>query len=104
MSAMEMLVKSVFNMLDLDPDQVKAEVLGRVKQFEDNVKALNTSLANIFTRTDRLPHIERKLDAIMAHHSIPYPKETTNVRPANGSDDNPGKSLPAPQGPSETVQ
>jgi len=98
MAALDMLVKSVFNMLDLDADEVKEAVMSRVKAAENNLQFVATSLGNIFGTQKRIEH---KLDAIIAHHNIPVPpmKEVSNERPA----DNTGKSLPASQGPSKAA-
>jgi DNA polymerase III psi subunit len=47
MSAMENMVQMVLKALNVDPDEIKKEVLTRVQQFEQNVTLLNTTLTGM---------------------------------------------------------
>lgn len=59
MGGMELMAANVLKALGIDPDALKTEFEGRVKQFEQNISALNASLAQI---NERLSRIENALN------------------------------------------
>lgn len=54
MSAIENMVRVVLGALDIDVEQIKEQVTGRVDQFEANVKTLNDTLTLLHERTTRI--------------------------------------------------
>ncbi len=82
MSAMENMVRTVLRALDVDVDTLKAEVTGRIVQFETNVQTLNTTLISLHERTAR---IEKTLDALCTHLKIPTAKQTETNNVDHGS-------------------
>lgn len=87
MSAVEMMMNTLLKATGLNMEEVKAEFVKRIGQFEQNIKLLN----------DTLIEIKKDQKAIADHLQITLPS-TANKDTANG----PGNSISALPRPVET--
>lgn len=76
MSAMENMIRTVLNAMDIDVETIKTDVLQRVKQFEDSVATLNATLISLHQESKRNAAM---LESICAHLSLPLPPPTAPI-------------------------
>ena len=93
MSALESMIRTVLNAMDLDVEEVKAQVTSRIKAFEQNLATLN---ATLISHDTRLARIEKNLVTLMAKYDLPYDLSTKGA-PPNGHDT--GGTVPSIEGP-----
>lgn len=73
MSAMdkmlENVVRTLLTSLEIDPEKLKEEVGGRIREFEHNIRVLNETLIALHKSNAR---IERNLARLMQEQGVPY--------------------------------
>lgn len=95
MSAIETLIKTVLNHLDLDVEVLKEQVTSRIKAFETNVETLN---ATLIAHHKSLARIEDAIARVEAQISTIDIFASADERKPNGT----GNALPPPVRPDET--
>lgn len=70
MSAIESMIRTILNSMDIDVEEIKEETTRRIKAFEGNLQTLNTTLINHHAS---LARIEADLTTLFAHFGITRP-------------------------------
>lgn len=93
-SAMEGAVRTLLRAMDIDVDEVKAEVTKRIEKFEGNIETLNNTLISIMEAQARMERNQHKIAAALAPDLELEPIPTANGETRNA--DGLRNALPAP--------